>query len=279
MKITFLIMLVISLIIIPANLSAHQPKIAESQNMDITNPEVSKVYYSQLAGKPNTYTILSSSPFRLYVNVLVPDVAGQTKDVTANIYKDGQLVAKLSAPSGEWQRFYEPFGADNYWMGPEYELNQVSGNYKIVVSSPSNNSKYALAIGKVESVNLAESISAINTIPKVKSEFFNTSPATFLKSPLSWAYIGIMYLLAGVSAFGYRAVLRRITTNKNRQRIKNIGSKDRWLRIAIGLVLLIWAITTSWSPFLLFFSGFAFCEALFSWCGFYAALGKNTCPL
>jgi hypothetical protein len=30
---------------------------------------------------------------------------------------------------------------------------------------------------------------------------------------------------------------------------------------------------------LIFFSGFALFEALFSWCGFYAALGKSTCPI
>jgi len=41
----------------------------------------------------------------------------------------------------------------------------------------------------------------------------------------------------------------------------------------------LWAITTTWSPILIFFSGFAFFEAIFSWCGFYAAMGKNTCPV
>jgi hypothetical protein len=51
------------------------------------------------------------------------------------------------------------------------------------------------------------------------------------------------------------------------------------LRLAIGVGLFLWAITTTWSPILIFFSGFALFEALFSWCGFYAALGKNTCPV
>jgi Na+-transporting NADH:ubiquinone oxidoreductase subunit NqrB len=49
--------------------------------------------------------------------------------------------------------------------------------------------------------------------------------------------------------------------------------------VGIGIALLVWAITTSWNPLLIFFSGFLFFEALFSWCGLYAALGKNTCPL
>jgi hypothetical protein len=68
---------------------------------------------------------------------------------------------------------------------------------------------------------------------------------------------------------------------------RNIGTSDRLLRVAIGATLLLVAITTTWSPILIFFSGlilslskgFALFEAIFSWCGFYAALGKNTCSV
>jgi len=60
---------------------------------------------------------------------------------------------------------------------------------------------------------------------------------------------------------------------------KNIGSKDRFVRLAIGLIFFVFAIITSWNPLLLFFAGVAFFEALFSWCGIYAAIGKNTCPI
>jgi TM2 domain-containing membrane protein YozV len=65
----------------------------------------------------------------------------------------------------------------------------------------------------------------------------------------------------------------------SRRVAKNIGKSDRLLRAVIGAGLLLWAITTTWSPILIFFSGFAFFEAIFSWCGFYAAMGKNTCPV
>ena len=74
------------------------------------------------------------------------------------------------------------------------------------------------------------------------------------------------------------AILKKFAKGTTRGAVKNIGTLDRLLRVAIGLGLLIWAITTSWSPVLLFFSGFAFFEAIFSWCGLYAALGKKTCP-
>jgi len=76
----------------------------------------------------------------------------------------------------------------------------------------------------------------------------------------------------------FQAILKKFATGEVRRVHKNIGKYDRALRLAIWLGLLLWAITTSWSPWLLFFSGFALFEALFSWCGFYAAIGKKTCP-
>lgn len=88
-----------------------------------------------------------------------------------------------------------------------------------------------------------------------------------------------MYILAFVFGIAYRYIVRKFAKNNIRKMHKNIGLPDRFVRTAIGLFLLIFAITTSWSPILLFFSGFTFFEAIFSWCGLYAALGKDTCPL
>jgi uncharacterized membrane protein len=88
-----------------------------------------------------------------------------------------------------------------------------------------------------------------------------------------------MFVLAFIFGFICRTVLKKITQNTTRGTIKNIGKKDRMMRVVIGTILFLIAITTTWSLWLLFFSGFAFFEAIFSWCGFYAALGKNTCPI
>lgn len=88
-----------------------------------------------------------------------------------------------------------------------------------------------------------------------------------------------MYMLAFIFGLVYRTVLRKMAKHSVRGVAMNIGKPDRLLRAAIGVALLAWAITTSWHPLILFFSGFAIFEAIFSWCGLYAALGKNTCPL
>jgi hypothetical protein len=98
-------------------------------------------------------------------------------------------------------------------------------------------------------------------------------------SPHGLGLIVSMYVLAFIVGFLYRAILKKFATHSPRGVAKNIGKPDRLLRAVIGLALLLWAITTSWSPILLFFSGFCLFEAIFSWCGFYAAIGKNTCPL
>jgi cytochrome b subunit of formate dehydrogenase len=93
----------------------------------------------------------------------------------------------------------------------------------------------------------------------------------------------LMYLLAFIFGFIYRAILKKLSEKKllsvEGRGSKNIGKSDRMLRFVIGIGLLAWAIMTSLSPILLFFSGFCIFESIFSWCGFYAAIGKTTCPV
>ena len=264
---------------IPVFASAHQPRIVESRETTVLSPEVSKAYYGKLTGVPDVYIINSTVPFNLYVNVLVPDIKGQKKDVSATILKDGSELAKLDGVNFEWKKFYEPFGADTYWMGPEYKARREAGSYEIRVSNPGNDSKYSLAIGELEAFDMKEGINALTLIPQLKKNFFNESPIGFIVSSFGWGLIIVMYLLAVIVGFAYRSILKRFAKDTVRGVDKNIGKYDRWLRFALGVMLLLWAITTTWSPILIFFSGFCFFEAIFSWCGFYAALGKNTCPI
>jgi hypothetical protein len=59
---------------------------------------------------------------------------------------------------------------------------------------------------------------------------------------------------------------------------KNIGSKDRLIRLFIALLLLAYAYwQMSWIA--LGVSLFTFGEALFSWCILYQLIGKNSCPV
>jgi len=256
---------------------AHQPRIVKENPTIVTLPEVSKAYYGALDGKPAVYTIRSEKAFALYVGVLVPDIAGQKKDVSAVILKDGKQLALLNSTSVQWTTFFEEFGRETYWQGPEYKAQADAGTYEVRVTSTNNDSKYSLVIGETEAFDFKEGMNALTLIPELKKDFFKKSPIGFILSPFGWGFILIVFVLAFIFGWIYRTLLKRFARNTTRGSSKNIGTNDRMVRALIGIILLLIAITTTWSPWLLFLSGLAFFEALFSWCGIYAALGKNTC--
>ncbi len=258
---------------------AHQPRIAEGESIEVMDPEVSKAFYGELAGAPHVYTIESSEPFELYVGILMPYSGDSKRDAQAEIRKDGEVLEVIGGQGAGWKEMFEFFGQSRYWDGGEYKKSVGGGRYSIIVSSPDNDSKYSLAVGTIEAFDGKETLNALNLIPQLKSDFFQESPISFIKSPFGWGYILVMYLLAFALGFLYRLALKRLSKNALRKKHRNIGLADRLIRLALGLGLLLLAITSSWSPWLLLLSGFALFEALFSWCGFYAAIGKSTCPL
>lgn len=265
--------------LIPALASAHQPRIVESETTQVINPEISKAYYATLTGSPHIYTIDSPVDFDLYVGILVPDIKSADKSTVAEISKAGVPVATIGGSDAPWKSFFEPFGQSSYLDGGEYKARAKAGVYTITVRSQNNDSKYSLAVGEIEAFDMAEGLNALSIIPELKRDFFEESPISFIKSPFGWGLIVVMYILAGIVGLIYRAILKKFAKNSTRGVHKNIGKVDRLLRLVIGVGLLLWAITTTWSPILIFFSGFALFESIFSWCGFYAALGKNTCPV
>jgi len=273
-------LLLLLIICIPGLASAHQPRIVQETQTVVVEPAISKAYYGQLKGTPDIFTIVATSSFPLYVNVLVPDIPRQQKDVSATITKDGQIVATLDGTQFTWKTMFEPFGYDNYFQGPEYKATAEAGTYVITVSSVSNDSKYSLAIGEAEKFDFKETKNALTLVPQLKRDFFEESPINFILSPFGWSMILILYILAAAFGFAYRFILKKLAKRSSvRKASHNIGTPDRLLRLLIGIGLLVWAITTTWSPILIFFSGFALFESLFSWCGFYAAIGRSTCPI
>jgi len=92
-------------------------------------------------------------------------------------------------------------------------------------------------------------------------------------------YVIAIFLLSFLFANAYRRFLKLFKSKSLTERAKpNIGTSDRLFRLFLAVILLVWGIYT-WSALALFFSGFCFYEAFAKWCGFYAALGRNTCPL
>lgn len=264
--------------IAPVLTFAHQPRLVESEAIEVIDPEVSKAYYGELSGAPHIYSINTTEPIDLYVGILMPYADDSGKDVQAEIRKGEDLLQVIGGKNADWKEMFEFFGQSTYWDGGEYKASVDAGEYTISVSSTNNDSKYSLATGETEAFDGNETINALNLIPELKSNFFNESTISFIKSPFGWGYILIMYILAFVFGFLYRFILKKFAKGSARVAQKNIVKSGRLLRLVIAIVLLVFAITTSWNPWLLFLSGFSLFEAMFSWCGLYAALGKNTCP-
>lgn len=267
---TFLILLTV-----PTFVFAHQPRIVNSRITFVDNPEISKAYYATLQGVPDVYTITSTSSFSFYLNTLVPDLKDQKKDIVAVVMKDGKQIAILDGSKFEWQKFFEFYGHDTYWSGPKYKAELGAGNYMIFISSSKNDSKYSLAIGEKENFDLKESWNAIKLIPKIKKSFFVESPISFMLTPFGFLYVIILYVLAMVFGVLFKTLAKKFGKDEN----KNMNKYDRLSRFVIGIILIVFALMTTWNPFIIFISGLAFFASFSGWCGLYLITGNNTCKM
>lgn len=185
-------------VFLPAIALAHQPRIIESRLTTVPDPEISKAYYGVLVGEPDVYVIHASESFDLYVGILVPNIEGQKKDISAVIIKNGDAerpIAVLEGINFEWKKFFEEFGRDTYWKGPEYEARVDAGTYEIRVWSSNNDSAYSLAVGKIESFGPSEIIHAYITIPQIKSFFFHKPAYTAFFTPFLGAPVAIFLFI------------------------------------------------------------------------------------
>lgn len=178
MKILKTAVMLLTLLFLVNYAYAHQPRIifdrvnSENNPIIVKDPEVSKAYYGELKGTDN-YIIKSDEDFKLYLNILVPYSLEYNKDffVEARDFTNRQVLF-LNGEDYEWKLFHEPFGNDNYMMGPEARINLSEGMYYINVSGEG---KYSLAIGEEEKFTVIEIIKTFYTVPKIKTEFFGTS--------------------------------------------------------------------------------------------------------
>mgnify|MGYP004004499545 FL=1 len=249
----------------PLGVFAHQPRIVDTEKIHVTKPEVSKAYYAKLSGKPHTYFISVNSAIDLYVNVLFPHKEGPKKNITVNIFKGDQSIGSLSSGEVDWKKFFEPFGQSMYWQGPELKKNVDAGKYEILVQSKEKNLRYVLAIGETEVWNGIDSINAILLIPKLKKNFFEESPISFILSPLGYGYILLLQLLALIVGW----VILRILKISGIQTQTNYILKFAKINICLGVVFwvsfLFFAVTTTWHPLLILMSGFALFMTIISW--------------
>ena len=250
----------------PLAVLAHQPRIVETEKINVTKPEISKAYYGELSGKPHIYMIEASSAIDLYVNVLVPFIEGPGKNVIVKIFKGDQSLGSLSPGEKDWKEFFEPFGQSMYWQGPEFKIRADAGKYKILVQSREKNIRYVLAIGEIEAFDGIESLKAILLIPELKRNFFEESPIGFIFSPLGWGYILLLQLLALLVGWVISRVFKISRIKIQKEYFQNFARNTIILGLIFWVGLLSWAVRTSWHPILILMSGLALFMAIISWC-------------
>ena len=240
---------------------AHQPVVVDSETTEVVDPEISKAYYGVLSGEAHTYVITSDVEFDLYVGILVPDSETPKRDVKAEIFRGNELVETLGGVDAEWVTFYEPFAQNTYWDGGEFRLRAAPGVYSVRISSPDNASKYSLAIGEIEYFGLEDRANALAVLPGIQQEFFGLSAYELIGTRYGLINLLVIYAAALVAALLYTVTLRRPLVRLIGGNLRGI---DKRLRVAAAVALFAVAITTTWSPLLLFASGVLLFEALFS---------------
>lgn len=187
---------------------AHQPRfVTQDKVVEIDNPEVSQAYYGILNGSPATYRIVRNEPFDLYVSLLVPDVKGVAKDVSAKIKHaradGGTSVFVMDGCTSAWAPFHEPFANDDYFQGPEFKKNAAPpGTYELNIRRPGNVGRYVFVIGQAESFPPGEALKAVWLIPQLKMRFFD-KPFYLI----FWSKIGLFLLAAAACSTAVMAGL------------------------------------------------------------------------
>ncbi len=180
---------------------AHQPRLIFQQPIGqvvtVENPEISQAFYGILSWQEDVYQIISDTGFLLYVNIVVPSLSWTRKDFTIDIIQNNAPVyTRLDGKSSVWTDFFEPFAGDEYLKGPEREQQVPAGTYTIKVSNSDNLGKYSLAIGKIESFPLKETINIYKVLPTLKVAFFEKPRYTMFRNIVWWwLLLGIVLII------------------------------------------------------------------------------------
>ncbi len=189
--------IVVAIMVFIAAMHAHQPRLiigtqgTEENPIVVEEPEISKAYYAELNGKPQYYRFATKEEIGIYINILVPYTGSNVhKTFSAELLdSEGNQLALLDGTDHNWSLFYEEYGDDTYWVGPELGKDFKStgkippGTYTIRLFSQDNKGRYVLAVGDRESFPASEIINAVISMPFIKVLFFGK--LEFLVVPLA----------------------------------------------------------------------------------------------
>ncbi|MCG2828228.1 hypothetical protein [Methanothermobacter sp. K4] len=221
--------LVILILILIQGAHAHQPRLVSDDEVTVKNPEVSQAFYGKLEGEPVYFRVDSSRPFRLYINILVP-LSPDAEAVSVDIIRDGRVIGTLDGNLSSWSPYFEEFGGDSYFKGPEFNRTVGAGTYYLRVSNRNNRGSYVLAVGEAESFPPDGALNAIFILPILKSEVFGVP-----------VFLNILQFLGMAMGMGSFLVLLLLSW---RGYLSEYEYRDiRWMLWA-GILLIV----TGWIP-------------------------------
>ena len=173
------------LIALPA--AAHAPLLDTSAKtatapLVLDQPEHSKVIFSELTGAPQHYQITSDRAFDFYVGVTAPKLEGCGLPETFSfdvMDAAGKLIDGREGDSLTWVPWFEEYGKNWYWVGPEigkafaHDRQYPAGTYTIKVFNKDNRGQYALAVGDQEKFGLGTMLTIDGTMKAVKEQFWD----------------------------------------------------------------------------------------------------------
>ena len=196
---------------------AHQPRLVFQQPAGqvtlIQNPEVSQAFYGILSWQEDVYQIVADTGFLLYVNLVVPDLSWTRTDFTVDIQEGNSVIyTRLDGKAMQRSWFFEKFAGDFYLQWPKREKQVGPWTYTIKISNKDNLGKYSLAIGKIESFPLNETLKTFKAMPALKMVFFEKPRYTIFPNYVGGFFIIIVLILVWLIVL----VVRSIQYFKNR---------------------------------------------------------------
>lgn len=263
---------------------AHKPELVSeysSQQILVENPEVSKAYYGVFdsAVREQEFVIESDTEFELYANFLLPvnENSLMDKRMTMQIFKGNELLTVLSGAGYQWTEFFEPFGYDEYLMGPEFESQVEPGRYKLVLSLDEGVelvdgevNSYSVAIGKIEDFGLEETLDTYRLIPKIKAQIFDKTGADFVLSPLGAFLAGFLVFVGFVCGW----ILRKMYGYLGLAMACNINKYGSGLRYLMAVLIFVGSLFNNFSLLGILISGAVLYEAVSGFCFFHGLRKK-----
>jgi len=169
---------------------AHKPVFNENSSYppgapyEIEDPEISKAIYSILSGDAHFYRIESDKDFDFYAGILaakIGECALEEKFSFEVLDSEFHLIYLADGENFEWTPWYEEYGKQWYWNGPEigqsFASNKVfkAGTYYIKVFNDTNTGQYILAVGDIEKFSLTDIVGLVFSMGKIEDKFWDPS--------------------------------------------------------------------------------------------------------